>query len=282
MYTYMYGGKQGTKHHVDVADDLVVVRTKDCKELRDVVKSKRGKTILSGLLPIARFHEAGITVLQCKHAKDRLLQLRDQARSQLKKEKDVRFAGRVLRDDGTGAPVVYTENFFVKFRDGLSKAKREKLLKEHDLQVKKKLKYATNAYFVSAPEGTGLRIFQIAQDLLDEEDVDLCHPELIRKVGRRAIGPRQWHLQEVTVDGVTVDAHVNVEDAWNITKGKDIVIAVIDDGVDIEHEEFEGARKIVHPRDVTEGTNDPLPKHYTDKHGTACAGVACASPSFDQ
>ncbi|MCP4263690.1 MAG: S8 family serine peptidase [Planctomycetes bacterium] len=278
MYTYMYGGKQGTKHHVEVADDLIVVRTKDCKGLDEAVKSKRGKNILSRLLPIARFHEAGVTVLQCKHAKNHLLQLRDQARSQFKKEEDVRFAGRVLQDDGIGAPVVYTENFFVKFRDGLSAAKCTKLLKKRDLQVKKKLKYATNAYFVSAPEGTGLRIFQIALDLLDEGDIDLCHPELIRKVARRTIGPNQWHLQKVTVDGATINAHVNVKGAWNITKGEGTVIAIIDDGVDTEHEEFEGADKIVHSRDVTEGTNDSRPKdrYYAENHGTACAGVACA------
>jgi len=279
MYTYKYGGKQGTTHYVDIAEDLVVVRTKGDKKLDDAIKSKSGKTILSQLSPVAAFPEASVTVLQCKQARSRLLHLRDQARTQFKKEKDVRFAGRVLRDDGQVSPVVYTENFFVKFRDELSEDECKKLLKKYNLSVKKKLKYAANAYFASAPEGTGLGIFQIAQDVLDEKDVNLCHPELIRQVGRRAIAPQQWHLQETTIGGKTINAHVNVRGAWEITRGKDVTIAVVDNGVDIEHEEFEGGEKIVSPRDVTEQTNDPRPKDrfQTEDHGTACAGVACAN-----
>lgn len=278
MYTYKHGGRHGVAQHLEIADDLVVVRTKDHKELDTVIKSKEGKSILSRLSPIARFPEAGVTVLQCKHDRSQLLQLRDQARTQFKKEKDVRFAGRVLRDDGQGAPVVYTENFFVKFKDGLSEDECKKLIEKHNLQIKKKVKYANNAYFVAAPEGTGLMIFQIAQDLLDEKEVELCHPELIRQASRRTIAPQQWHLQETVVNGKTIKAHVNVNGAWEITKGKDIVIAVIDDGIDIDHEEFESTGKIVAPRDVTEKNDDPRPKDrfYTEDHGTACAGVACA------
>ncbi|NIM27448.1 MAG: S8 family serine peptidase, partial [Gammaproteobacteria bacterium] len=50
----------------------------------------------------------------------------------------------------------------------------------------------------------------------------------------------------------------------------------IDDGVDTEHEEFTGAGKIVAPRDVTRGQGDARPGPG-DRHGTPCAGVACAN-----
>jgi len=279
MYAYKLGGKQGTTHYVDIGEDLVIVRTKDDKKLEDAITSKEGKTILSKLSPIATFPEASVTVLQCKQTRSRLLQLRDQARTQFKKEKDVRFAGRVLRDGGQGAPVVYTENLFVKFQDELSEDACDSVLKKHNLQVKKKLTYATNAYFVAVPEGTGLELFQIAQDVLDEKDVDLCHPELIRKASRRAIAPQQWHLHSITVGNTTINAHSNVQAAWDITRGENAIIAVVDDGIDIDHEEFAGTAKIVSPRDVTAQTNDPRPKDqfFTENHGTACAGVACAN-----
>ncbi|MEZ4981469.1 MAG: hypothetical protein R2769_07780 [Saprospiraceae bacterium] len=35
----------------------------------------------------------------------------------LKQEPDLRFAGRVLVDKKAGAPVLYTENIFIQFRD---------------------------------------------------------------------------------------------------------------------------------------------------------------------
>ena len=62
---------------------------------------------------------------------------------------------------------------------------------------------------------------------------------------------------------------------WAITKGKGITVAVIDDGVDINHPEFSG--RIVHPFDATENNEDPRPKLEDDAHGTSCAGMACAA-----
>jgi subtilisin family serine protease len=72
-----------------------------------------------------------------------------------------------------------------------------------------------------------------------------------------------------------VDAHVNIEKAWQPTRGKGITIAVIDDGVDIDHPEFAG--RVVHPFDATLNSHDPRPKDPDDNHGTSCAGVACAT-----
>lgn len=43
MFTYKLGGKNGSTHTLEVADDLVVVRTKDNKELQDAVKSKSAR-----------------------------------------------------------------------------------------------------------------------------------------------------------------------------------------------------------------------------------------------
>jgi subtilisin family serine protease len=61
-----------------------------------------------------------------------------------------------------------------------------------------------------------------------------------------------------------------------LSQGEDVIIAVIDDGMDLNHDEFSGSGKIVSPRDVTRRTNVPTPGPG-DNHGTACAGVACAS-----
>ncbi len=280
MYTYKYGGNEGTSFHLDIAEDLVVVRTKKNKDISKAITSKSAKNILSQLLPITEFPEAGVSVLQCRQTKDRLVQLRDNVRQMFKNEKDVDFAGRVLRDVNTGSPVVYTENLFVKLGEHLSNAKCSTILKKHKLKIKRKLNYSKNAFFVSASKGTGLEIFQIVQNLLNEESVDLCHPELIHRTSNRSVSPQQWHLHKTQVNGNTINAHVNVIDAWKISKGENITIAVIDDGVDIDHEEFDMPGKIVHPRDVTLKTNNARPQHNNNKHGTACAGVACAAGKF--
>ena len=96
MYSYKFGGKDGSTFDLDIADDLVVVRTKKNKTLSDAIKSRSAKNTLAQLLPIAQFPEAGVSVLQCRQAKDRLLRLRDQARQLFKKEKDIALKLSIL------------------------------------------------------------------------------------------------------------------------------------------------------------------------------------------
>lgn len=275
MYSYQYGGKQGTTYHAELADELLVVRTRGNKSVQEAVTSSTCKQLLSQLQPIVQYAHADVTVFQCKAAKNQLLALRDKTRQALKSEKDIRFAGRVLREDRSAAPVVYTENLFVKFHDKITEEQCKAVLADKNLTVKAALSFADNAWFVAAMEGTGLDIFQIAQDILAKEEVELCHPELIKPGSQKAAAPEQWHLAATQIDGANVDAHVNVQDAWQITKGENITIAVIDDGVDVDHEEFSTPGKVVAPYDATLNIEDASPKLRRDNHGTACAGVAC-------
>ena len=69
-----------------------------------------------------------------------------------------------------------------------------------------------------------------------------------------------------------------------MTRGEGIIIAVIDDGIDIDHVEFGGAGKVVAPRDATQQSDNPRPKDPDgtgpdngENHGTSCAGVATAN-----
>ncbi|MXZ03605.1 MAG: S8 family serine peptidase, partial [Chloroflexi bacterium] len=209
------------------------------------------------------------------------LEVRDDARKFLSRLKNFQFAGRALRDPITKEPVVYTENLFVKFKDDLAAKACENLLNSEGLTIKRKLPFAKNAYFAEAV-GRGLEVFEIANRLAEHSDVEASHPELIRERKFRAAHDRQWHLKRSIVNGQVVDAHANVVAAWPYATGTGVTIAVIDDGVDIDHVEFASAGKIVAPRDASIGTDDPRPKDpyanwdVYDDHGTACAGVACA------
>jgi subtilisin family serine protease len=280
MYSYQYGGKTGSRYQLEEAEDLLVVRTKQHQLIKDAVTSKETKKLLSQLTPVAEIEAADITIFQCRGNQKDLTHLRDQTRMALKQEEKVRFAGRVLREMYKGNPVVYTENLFVKFSDSLTSAACEQLISEHELILKKSLGYANNAYFVGANEGAGLTIFQLANTLLNHEKVDLCHPELVKQVKQKSASPQQWHLKSTDIAGIVINAHVNAERAWQTSEGENVTIAVIDDGVDISHEEFSSPGKIVTPRDVTLGSDDPNPKLSSDNHGTACAGVACADGNF--
>ncbi len=275
MVSVRYGGKKGRKISLALSDDLVVTRTREPRSLESAVSTRDSLEALDRSQLIVSFPDAGVDVHRVTAPKS-LKARRDAVRSVLKAEPGLRFAGRALVDAKSKRPVIYTDNLFVKFRDDAAASKCRALFKSLGLTVKRELSFVSNAFFASAPEGTGLEIFSIANALLEEDLVELCHPELIREVRHRAAFPQQWHLKKATIRGQIVDQHANVEAAWELSEGDGVIIAVIDDGVDLEHEEFTGAGKIVSPRDVTRKTDNPRPGFW-NHHGTPCAGVACAN-----
>jgi subtilisin family serine protease len=121
------------------------------------------------------------------------------------------------------------------------------VLRQAGLDVKQELPYATNSFFVAAPEGTGQRVFDIANELLQREDVEYAHPGLVRRLGQRIIFPQQWHLKTTVVNDRSISASANVEAAHAFTQGGNVTIAIIDTGIDIDHGEFSSPGKIVAP-----------------------------------
>jgi subtilisin family serine protease/subtilisin-like proprotein convertase family protein len=284
MYSFRYGGKAGKRHSLTISNEHVVVRTKNRSDLlterpfEAAPVSAEARSILSNFELATSFRDAGVEILQAKVERGSKT-LRDRARGILKDEPEIEFAGRVLLDSQANRPVVYTENFFVKFDSEQSESACRKIIKKYGLSIKRELEYARNAFFVAAPEGTGLQIFEIAEKLLIERSVELCHPELIREARKRAAFSQQWHLKKTSFNGHNIDQHASVEAVWSLSDGTGTIIAIIDDGVDIDHEEFRSSNKIIAPRDVTRRTNDPRPG-FGNNHGTACAGVACADGNF--
>ncbi|HOW08899.1 MAG: S8 family serine peptidase [Bacteroidales bacterium] len=277
MYTYTLGGKNGRKYVLRESSDMVAVRLMKPGTMKNIMSSARGKKILKDFELIEEFPEADISVFQAKESVSEPALARDMAKSALKDEPGLRFAGKVLIDAESNTLVLYTENIFIKFHDEVKAAVCEKIITDNGLKIKQRPRYAQNAYFVGAPENTGVRVFEIAEKLLQMPEVELCHPELIRKRSLKRIHPDQWHLMKTKINRKTVDAGISADSAHKLTTGKGIVIALIDDGVDTDHQEFRMKGKVINPRDVTENNDDPGPKTFYDNHGTACAGVAAAS-----
>lgn len=269
-----FGRKDEPATPLEQTDKFIAVRTH-----RPIVRrAPPVPGVLEAALPdtalVASFPEVNVGVYRVPEDGSAGL---DVLKSQLRALPDVRFAGRVLVDQA-GEPVVYTENLFIKFVDEKNEAACLAVIVDLGLSVKRKVDYAANAWFVAA-DGAGQEVFNIANELLKRDDVEFCHPEIVRRRAPKAIYPQQWHLSDATVGGVAVAAHAHVASAHEVATGEGITIAIIDDGVDIDHPEF--VHKIVAPRDVTLGIDDPRPKDsspfYNDDHGTACAGVACAA-----
>ncbi|MGF2034113.1 MAG: S8 family serine peptidase [Nostoc sp. CmiVER01] len=284
MVQVRYGGQNGQQYELAISEEHVVVRTESrsglvgARPFEVAPISPTARSILNQFELTTRFRQAGVEILRTKVPTEGVA-LRDRARDILNNESEVQFAGRVLIDPASSQPIIYTENLFLKFNNEEELTVCQEVLRRYGLTIKRQLEYAPNAYFVNAPTNTGIAIFDIAERLLNEESVELCHPELVRESRRRQVFPQQWHLKQTTINGNVINAHANVEAAWKLSNGTGTIIAIIDDGVDLEHEEFRSSGKIVAPRDVTRKTDNPRPGN-DDNHGTSCAGVACGNGNF--
>ncbi len=270
MLSCRFGGSTGHQLNFRAHGDLVVVRSQRRGSRHDLSPLARSSREAMGTLqPLFGFPSAGVGVYAAPAGDS------EELASVINADPEVQFAGQGIRDR-FGAPVVYTENVFIKFADEISQSDAERLLRSTGLSVKRALDYAGNGYFTEAPERTGKSVFELASGLLDRDEVELCHPEFVREVHRRTAFPQQWHLAPTEIGGHVIDAHAHVAEAWEVTHGSGATICIIDDGVDIDHEEFASTRKIIGAASMTSprGRN-PRPADG-DNHGTACAGVACA------
>ena len=107
--------------------------------------------------------------------------------------------------------------------------------------------------------------------------------------------PNQWHLNNTGQGGGATDADVDAPLAWNRTTGSNsVIIAVVDDGVQINHPDLIGSfpsnsdepidgvdndgngyQDDRNGWDMYSDDSDPSPE-TGDDHGTCCAGVASA------
>jgi subtilisin family serine protease len=273
MYNYQIGGRKGKVYALHIAPDYLVVRVnKDASGQRAAhLLPSLANENLKQYYEIA---EKGVAMFQVIGSDP--LATRNEQKQRLSLDPNIAFAGRVLQNQETREPLIYTENIFVQFSARAKKADITDCFKAYGLSVKTVLKFAEGAYLVSAKEGSGTAVFDMAHGLLQEKIVKLCHPELLWQRHDKAIHAAQWHLKETTISGRNITAHAHVSNAHKISTGKGVCIAVIDDGVQVSHQEFSAFGKLQHPYNFVKNSTDANPKS-ADSHGTNCAGVACAS-----
>jgi subtilisin-like proprotein convertase family protein len=86
--------------------------------------------------------------------------------------------------------------------------------------------------------------------------------------------PDQWHLINTGQDGNSMGVDLNVTAAWDRYNGSGVMIRIVDDGLDILHEDLQPNFDASTSYDYCDNDEDPSPVASGDNHGTAVAGVA--------
>ncbi|AZV44522.1 S8 family serine peptidase [Peribacillus asahii] len=106
-------------------------------------------------------------------------------------------------------------------------------------------------------------------ELEEQPNVEAVEPNYVITRSATASDPyytRQWYHQVV-----------GIEDAWDVTTGSsEVVVAILDDGLDINHQEFKN--RIIAPYDVV---LDSKLEITAGEHGTHIAGIIAGSINND-
>jgi subtilisin family serine protease len=209
---------------------------------------------------------------------------RDTAMATLRSDPAGTVVHHAYRPKGSEGTIYYlTDRIIVRFDPKATSAQIEKVLEKYALKVLKEYEGEKDTLLVQVTRSSGANPIKVANALAEEKRVLSAEPNMINRFTSAYIPPdgyfnRQWHLNAKKRPQLVAEASVQAPQAWDITRGeRGIVVAVVDDGFDLSHQDFQGTGKVVFPKDYVDGDAHPFPETAAgDYHGTPCAGVAIA------
>lgn len=208
---------------------------------------------------------------------------RDEVMTAVRATAGVAYASHVYQIHNDPVAVVYlTEELTLQFRAEVAAAAIAQLAAEFGLAQVQPIEGVPNGFVFRLTAAAIENPLKISNRLSQRAEVLVAEPNIVvRSQGfyrpRDPVYAQQWHLHHGGGRGLALNSHVFAESAWDITRGdRSIVVAVLDDAIEVNHPDFQGRGKVVAPRDLKEEDFLPLPGSPTDNHGTACAGVAIA------
>ncbi|WP_071527223.1 S8 family serine peptidase [Nodosilinea nodulosa] len=201
--------------------------------------------------------------------------------AQARRDPNVRFASHVYRlADSPQTWVYLTEQLTVQFAPETAAQTVDATLEKLGLAIEKPLAGIPNTFVVQVTPAAAENPIKLANRLIALDAVLAAEPNLSIEIGSlyRPTDDRyrqQWHLFHNGGANLAAGSHISAEAAWDITRGsRSVVIAVSDDGFDLNHPDLQGMGKLVAPLDLHDNDAVPLPTQPSENHGTAVAGLA--------
>jgi hypothetical protein len=214
----------------------------------------------------------------------------------------VRRTAPVYIEHRSGLRLISTREITVRFRPKSTEGSQAKLLSSFGLTRVRVSEFDATQQIVKPIASVDETIILDLANRLSEEHplVEYAAPNFISEHRKTAMTrdpllAQQWHLQNAGQRGGTAGEDVRAFQAWDIIPGgsPDVVIAIVDDGVDVNHPDLKAniwtnpdpAAPDRHGRNFYDDNYDPTPRYFhppydqlegNDNHGTPCAGVAAA------
>ncbi len=285
------------KIHLSVSTEMIAVCFNDTVSKQDRQALIIGDPVLKGISN-EKF-PSGLTLATVKEGLDGNSVLL--AVERLNNLPEVKYSTPVFEFQNT--KLILTDEFIVRFKPDTTEENIQFLNNENGVSVVSKSPYRHNRYILRVTNPKAANALEIANIYNENPQVEYTTPNFLVLGGYGSTYPddtyfpQQWALNntgQIPPPGGTLDADIDAPEGWDISTGRpDIVIAIIDSGVDIDHEDL--AANIWHnPSEIPGNGIDDDNNGYVDDfygwnfensnndprgiiyHGTCCAGLAAA------
>lgn len=177
----------------------------------------------------------------------------------------------------TGGAYALTGQFIVHFKQSKSNAEANAWASANHTVLLKDLGH-DHAFLFSCPSGRGCIDFANKIYAGGKGEVKFAYPNWLKpRVGKQftpndARFADQWHLQNSGQLSGVPGADVNITPAWARVDGAGVTLAVVDDGLEIGHEDLSANINSALNWDFVDNDKNPT----AGDHGTSAAGIAAA------
>ncbi|MGB5641495.1 MAG: S8 family serine peptidase, partial [Gammaproteobacteria bacterium] len=237
----------------------------------------------------------------------------DETLAAVRRWPEVKYAFPVFVHPQNGGTAALTDELIVKLRPDVELEVVTTAVGPDTLTAVKKVWGTDDQYILRVNAPKRVSPLQIANQLAESAPVDWATPNFLQEVQfdytpSDPLYPQQWHLNnegelEAAIETTKyvidldspADADVDAPEAWDLEQGNgDIVIAIIDSGVDLQHEDLV-ANLFINEGEIPDNGIDDDRNGLIDDvtgwdflnydnepnddygHGTAVAGIAAAS-----
>ena len=192
----------------------------------------------------------------------------------------------------SGLEQIPNGQFIVKLADGTSLAELNTINDTMGVSLIRGINGTNDQFILEIPNCTAEKLLDTCEAYCQNPAIAWAEPDFISQYESFSYTPNdprfgeQWYLNKM-----------GIPQAWDVTTGSDqIIIAVLDNGFDMQHEDLSANVSIneneiagdgedndkngyiddINGWDFYNDDNDPSPDTEDDNHGTACAGLAAA------
>ncbi|MBR5841226.1 MAG: S8 family serine peptidase [Bacteroidaceae bacterium] len=181
-----------------------------------------------------------------------------------------------------GKPLNVTNNFYVELKSADDFTKLQQMAVQYGLQIIGNNEFMPLWYTLSCNAISSVNSIEAANLFLESQLFACSEPELLHSVDLYSdpdndepyindyYYPVQWNLKNIGQYGSIAGIDINVEGAWEITKGNGVVVAVFDEGSHMSHADLNN--QFSKSYDAVTGNSYSVILDRSS-HGTNCAGV---------